>query len=127
MVRLVGPFIKDPMMKTARQSFVRFFPERLLFVDAHLDDREQTAWLRLARVFTSADGVLPCDDKALALVTKTGKRWPDFRDKLIALGLGRIENGHWIDDDQLRNLECQRKARERGTAGAVALWKARRG
>jgi hypothetical protein len=127
MVRLIRLRFKGLMMKTARERYVRFFPERLSLILGQLDDRELGALIRLTLAFVLADGVLACDDKKLALITKTGKRWPEFRDKLIAVGLGRIEDGHWIDDDQCRNLELQRSYSERGKRGAAGRWGGGRG
>lgn len=111
-----------PGNKTSRTRYVRFFPERLMFATAVLTPPEVVAWMRLTLAFVMRDGVLPADDRALAGITQTGQRWPALRDKLLDLGLGRIEGGLWVDDDQHRNLEIQRRSSERGTKGATARW-----
>jgi hypothetical protein len=108
--------------KTSRTRFMRLFPERVLYVIEMLTPPEMVAWMRLSLAYVMRDGVLPADDKALAHITRRGTRWPALRDKLLMLGLGRIEGGLWVDDDQARNLEIQRLGSERGRTGANARW-----
>lgn len=110
--------------KAARTRHVRFFPERLLYLIDRLTPVQIVAFLRLSSEFVQLDGALPANDKHLAAVVKlTPKAWGELRDKLLILGLGRIELGHWIDDDQLRNLEMQRRASEQRTAAVHARWR----
>ena len=110
--------------KAARTRHVRFFPERLLYLIDRLSPVQIGAFLRLSSEFVQLDGALPANDKHLAAVVKlTPKAWGELRDKLLMLGLGRIELGHWIDDDQLRNLEMQRRASEQRTAAVQARWR----
>ena len=66
--------------KTGHNRYARFFPERFYFAVEHLPEREFVAWQRLVFAFVVADGALAADDKQLALLTKTGKRWPELRD-----------------------------------------------
>lgn len=113
--------------KTSRTRYVRLFPERIFFLLESLDDRELAAWVRLTVAYVMADGALSSDEKKLALVTKTGKRWPELRDKLVGLGLGRVEAGLWIDDDQQKSLDLQRQYSVRGERGAAARWGGRHG
>jgi hypothetical protein len=110
--------------KPARTRYVRLFPERLLYLIDRLTERELVAFLRLSSEFVQLDGALPADDKRLAVTVKLkAKAWDELRDKLIVLGLGRIEHGHWIDDDQLRNLEVQRRSSEQRTLAVQARWR----
>jgi hypothetical protein len=113
--------------KTGRTRYLRLFPERVCFALDSLSESEVVAWLRLTKGYVVNDGILLADDKHLAMLTKMGKRWPDLREKLIALGLGRIEGGLWIDDDQQQNLEIQRRLTNRGAKGASARWVDRHG
>jgi hypothetical protein len=113
--------------KTGRTRYVRFFAERLCFVLDGLEADEVVGWLRLTKAYVGSDGLLVADDKHLAVVTKIGKRWPALRDKLLALGLGRVDGGRWIDDDQDRNLEIQRRLSGRGSKAAIARWGDRHG
>ena len=108
--------------KTGRTRYMRLFPERFYFAIENLTEREMAAWLRLTMAFVTADGALPADDKRLAAITKTGKRWPELRDKLSMLGLGRVANGHWIDDDQNKNLQIQRRSTERALRANAVRW-----
>lgn len=114
-----------PPSKTGRTRYVRLFPERMLFLLDQLTDRELVCVLRLSMAYVIADGDLPADDRRLAGFTKLSpKAWAELRDKLLLLGLGRIEAGQWIDDDQLSNLKIQRSVSERGKRGAAARWRA---
>lgn len=110
--------------KAARTRYVRLFPEKLLYLIDRLTPVQIVAFLRLSSEFVQLDGALPANDKHLATVAKmTPKAWGELRDKLLLLGLGRIELGHWIDDDQLRNLEMQRRASEQRTQAVQARWR----
>lgn len=108
--------------KTGRTRYLRFFSERIYFLIEHLSDREVVAFMRLSAAYVVKDGNLPADDKSMATITKTAGRWSEFRDKLIALGLGRVEGNRWIDDDQQANLDIQHRVRERASKGASARW-----
>lgn len=104
--------------KNGRTRYVRLFPERTLYMLDRLSDREFIAAYRLMMEFVITDANLPADDAHLACITKlSAKAWAMLRDKLLQLGLGRIEHGFWIDDDQLANLDMQRAASMRGAAG----------
>ncbi len=50
------------------------------------------------------------------------KSWLSLRAKLIDLGLGRVENGRWVDDDQDRSLELQRRYSEKQRERVRARW-----
>ena len=114
--------------KPARSRYVRLFPERLLYLIDRLTEREFVAFCRLASEFVQLDGALAADDKRLAATVKLSpKAWAELRDKLIVLGLGRIEHGHWIDDDQLANLRIQRDASDRARNAINKRWSARNG
>jgi hypothetical protein len=114
--------------KPARTRYVRIFPERLLYVVDRLTPVQCVAFLRLSSEFVQLDGALPADDRRLAAVAKlSAKAWGELRDLLLTLGLGRIEHGHWIDDDQLRNLEIQRRASEQRTLAVQSRWRKTRG
>jgi hypothetical protein len=94
----------------------RWLPSRL---------KRTTPW---SRELALRNGHLPADDKLLATVTKlSATAWGALRDKLLMLGLVRVENGMWIDDDQERSLEIQRSSRLRGQRGAQAWWGGSRG
>ena len=109
-----------PGGKSGRTRFLRLFPERSLFMLDRLNEREFVATYRLMMEFVITDGQVPADDKHLASVTKLStKSWAAVRDKLLQLGLGRIEHGFWVDDDQLASLEIQRAASRRGAAGGL--------
>jgi hypothetical protein len=118
---------KPGRAKTGHSRYIRLFPERVLFAAELLTDHELVAWLRLALAYVVRDGELPADDAHLAAVTKTGKKWPALREKLLMLGLGRIESGQWIDDHQQSSLELQRSQSFRGSKGAAARWGGRDG
>ena len=110
--------------KAARTRYVRLFPEKLLYLIDRLPPVQIVAFLRLSSEFVQLDGALPANDKHLATVAKmTPKAWAELRDKLLVLGLGRIELGHWIDDDQLRNLEIQRRVSEQRTHAVQTRWR----
>jgi hypothetical protein len=109
--------------KAARTRYVRLFPEKLLYLIDRLTPVQIVAFMRLSSEFVQVDGALPANDKHLATVAKmTPKAWGELRDKLLVLGLGRIELGHWIDDDQLRNLEIQRRVSEQRTRAVQTRW-----
>jgi len=114
------PATKKGSTKTGRNRYIRLFPERLLYVLEMLTDQEVKSWLRVTIAYAVADGELRTEH--LASISKAGKRWPDLRDKLLALGLGRIEGDRWIDDDQERSLAIQRSSSERGRRGAAGRW-----
>lgn len=111
--------------KTGHNRYARIFPERLFFALGVLSDRELVAWVRLMLAYVVNDGVLPADDAQLAAITNAGKQWPALRDKLVTLGLGRIEHGMWIDDHQRSSLDLQRVQSLRGSKGAAARWRGR--
>lgn len=112
-----------PRAKTGRTRYLRTFPERAFFLLDQLTQAEFVAAYRLSLAFVIADGDLKADDRLLAGVTKTTpKAWAALRAKLLLLGLGRIEAGQWIDDDQLANLLVQRRVSERGRRGAEVRW-----
>lgn len=119
--------VVDPTYsKSGRTRYLRLFPERLVFMLDQLTPAEFYATLRLQLAYVVADGDLQADDRRLAAVTKlSAKGWAALRDKLLLLGLGRIEAGQWIDDDQLRNLQVQRRVSEKARAGAAKRWGAR--
>lgn len=119
--------VVDPTRsKSGRTRYLRLFPERLVFMFDQLTPAEFYATLRLQLAYVVADGDLQADDRRLAAVTKqSAKGWAALRDKLLLLGLGRIEAGQWIDDDQLRNLQVQRRVSEKARAGAAKRWGAR--
>jgi hypothetical protein len=122
-----APVMVHAATKAARTRHVRFFPERLLYLIDRLTPPQIVAFLRLSSEFVQLDGALPANDKHLATVAKmTPKAWGELRDKLLVLGLGRIEFGHWIDDDQMRNLEMQRRASERAKTAAARSWAVRK-
>ena len=108
--------------KTGANRYMRLFTERGHYVAAELTDRELGGWFRLTLAFVVHDGVLLADDAHLAAVTKMNKAWPVLRDKLLMLGLGRIDAGLWIDDHQRSSLELQRAQSVRGSKGAAARW-----
>jgi hypothetical protein len=108
--------------KNGHNRYARHFPERLLYVLACLSDSEVAAWLRLTTAYVIRDGLLVADDAELAKITRTGRRWAELREKLILLGLGRIEKGLWIDDNQDSSLALQRTQSLRGSKGAAARW-----
>jgi hypothetical protein len=111
--------------KTGRTRYLRLFPERAYYIVEHLNEREFIAFMRLSLAYVVADGSLPADDKKLALITKMGRHWSGLRDKLIALGLGRVEAGFWVDDDQLTNILIQRRLSDRGVRANAVRWGAR--
>lgn len=120
-----GPLrvVEPSRPKSGRTRFVRYFPERVLFMLDQLTAKEFVAMARLAMAYVIADGDLPADDRRLASITKlSAKAWTELRDKALLLGLGRIERGQWIDDDQLGNLLVQRRTSERGKRGAAGRW-----
>lgn len=94
-----------------------------MFMLDQLKPSEFCALFRLQLAYVIADGDLPADDRRLAAITKTtAKGWAELREKLLLLGLGRVDNGQWIDDDQLGNLLVQRRVSERGKRGAAGRW-----
>lgn len=115
--------VEPARRKSGRTRYMRFFPERLFYMLDQLTEREMVAALRLSLAYVIADGDLADDDKRMASITKlSAKAWPELRDKLLLLGLGRVEAGQWIDDDQLANLRIQRNVSARGKRGAQARW-----
>lgn len=109
--------------KSGRTRYVRHFPERALFMLDQLTPGEFCAAYRLALAYVIADGGLRADDRHLASITKLpAKAWLQLRDKLLLLGLGRVDSGMWVDDDQLANLLVQRRVSERGRRGAAGRW-----
>lgn len=118
--------VEPPRTKSGRTRYLRHFPERLTFMLDQLTPAEFYAVLRLQLAYVVADGDLSADDRRLAAVTKlSAKGWAALRDKLLLLGLGRIEAGQWIDDDQLGNLQVQRRVSEKARLGAARRWGAR--
>ena len=109
--------------KTGRSRYVRLFPERNLFLFDQLDAKEHFAYLKLLTAYVIRDGVVPDDPKQIAKVCGiTRKSWASLRAKLIDLGLGRVEEGRWVDDDQDRSLELQRRYSEKQRQRVRARW-----
>lgn len=109
--------------KTGRTRYLRIFPERATFLLDRLDDKQVGAWLRLALEFVIRDGQVADDDKALARITRLSVRsWRELRATLVELGLGRVVDGRWIDDDQQENLNRQNAFIERQRGAARARW-----
>lgn len=107
----------------ARSRYLRFFPDRLLYLLDRLTEREFAAYCRLAMEYLHFDGELAANDRQLAEVAKlTPKAWQTLRYKLLTLGLCRIEQGRWIDADQASNLAVQRAARARSLVANRARW-----
>ena len=98
--------------------------ERWSLAFMRLDDREHIAWLKLLYAYVVNDGVLA--ESELPTITKTGKRWPELRDKLVRLGLGEVVDACWVDADQDKNLSLQRKYHERAAYAAQVRWERRR-
>jgi hypothetical protein len=112
------PVATTKRTKSGRTFYIRFFPGRLYLLYDRLNDRDFKPFLRLSQEFVSSNGQLPCGDNHLASVTKLSlKNWMTLKDKLLKFGLGNIENDLWIDEDQKVNLDIQRGAIIRGSAG----------
>jgi len=106
-----------------RQRYVRFFPDRIIFLQANLSPRLFMAYLRLCAMVAVNDGLAPDDDKVLAQFSGLPiAGWRELRSKLEMLGLAGGENGRWIDRDQQAAFELQRRGTARGMAGAEARW-----
>ena len=120
-----GDFVsKNRGLRSPRNYYFRYFPQNSSHLLDSLKPDEFVAVVRLHRERALRDGPLSADDKLLATITKmTDKAWASLRDKLLMLGLARVENGMWIDDDQERSLEIQRNSRLRGPRGAEARWR----
>ena len=123
-LKLVQP---EPRQKSARQRYTRIFPERWRYLRAELNAREALACLDLLFAYVGRDGELPDDDRELARhAGVSAKLWSALRAKLIALGLFEVKNGRWVDPDQDRSLEIQRRMSARGLAGATKKWERHR-
>jgi uncharacterized protein YdaU (DUF1376 family) len=71
---------------TAKKPFkVDYVPSDFLGGTIMLDAMEELAYRRICDLIYVTDDNLP-DDRKLASLTKTGKRWPAIREKLLALG-----------------------------------------
>lgn len=116
----VAPLVvAGAQVKSGFTRYMRMFPSRSLYLLDQLTAQEFVATYRLTMAYVMADGQLAGDDKSMAHVTKlTVRAWAGLRDKLVQMGMGRVEHGFWVDDDQLVNLECQRAASLRGFLGA---------
>jgi len=109
--------------KTGRTRYLRIFPERALFLLDRLDDAKFVAAFRLILEYVMRDGRIDDNDQALARITKlSGRGWAELKEILIELGVGRVDNGRWIDDDQQANLDHQQGLSERGKRGAAGRW-----
>ena len=109
--------------KSGRTRFVRLFPERLDFLLARLSARELAAYLRILNEYAVRDGDMPAADRAMREITKLSNgAWAALRDRLITLGICRIENGRWIDEDQDANLRRQREFSEAQRQRALGRW-----
>lgn len=105
--------------KSGFTRYMRMFPSRSLYLLDQLTAQEFVATYRLTMAYVMADGQIAGDDKSMAHVTKlTVRAWAGLRDKLVQMGMGRVEHGFWLDEDQLVNLEHQRAASARGFRGA---------
>lgn len=113
--------------KAGLQRYTRHFPGRAFILLDRLTEREFAALFRLQMEFVIMDGHVPADDKHLSGIAKLPRKaWLELKDKLIHLGVCRIENGMWCDDDQAVNLDFQRAASARGVKGAMAAAEKRR-
>ena len=113
--------------KAGLQRYTRHFPGRVFILLDRLTEREFVALFRLQMEFVIMDGQVPADDKHLAGITKLPRKaWLELKDKLLQLGVCRVENGMWCDDDQTVNLDFQRAASARGVKGAIAAAEKRR-
>lgn len=113
--------------KVGLQRYTRHFPGRVFILLDRLTEREFVALFRLQMEFVIMDGQVPADDKHLSGITKLPRKaWLELKDKLIQLGVCRIDNGMWFDDDQAVNLDFQRAASARGVKGAIAAAEKRR-
>lgn len=109
---------------TGRSRYVRLFPERVYFLLARLTDREVVAYLRVVNDYVVRDGQVQFDDKALAKVAGISSRaWSDLRDKLVELGIVKVDGDKFVDPDQSASLEIQRATSERQRGNAMRRWK----
>ena len=119
-----GGQLKKPSAKTARQRYVRIFPERMDFLLARLNPIEFTAYMRLLTEYAVRDGQIVDDDRQLARIAGLSRSaWTALREKLLALGVARVADGRWIDDDQQANLDRQREFAEKQRARAMGRWR----
>lgn len=126
--KIVRPsaYSATPLPKTVRSRYLRLFhlfPERALFLLNRLSDPQFVAALRMALEYVMRNGQVPDDDAANARATKLSLRaWRELRGILIEIGVGRVENGRWIDDDQQASLDIQNRLADRGMRGAAGRW-----
>ena len=117
------PGREHPTKKPGRNTYVRYFPERLTFMLDMLTGEEFIATMRLSMYYVICGGELAADDGELAEATRlSSSKWLKLKRKLINLGLGKVENSYWVDDDQLHNIRIQQSSSERGKRGAMARW-----
>jgi uncharacterized protein YdaU (DUF1376 family) len=110
--------------KLGRGPYVRLWPDRIAFLQVHLDAVECFAYSKLLAAFVVSDGNLPDDNKTLAKVSGLPpKRWLALREKLIARRLCRADGGLWIDDDQLDALNRYRAFVAQRSGAAKSRWK----
>jgi len=82
-----------------------------------LDVYEELAYRRLCDLIYVMDGKLP-DDKALADLTKTKKRWPKIRQRLLDLGKIEVKNGFILNSRCMLELGKKREQIEKARRGA---------
>lgn len=122
-VFLLAGYQTAPKLKNGRTRFFRIFPERGDFLLSRLSDREFKATFRLLLEFVVRDGELPDNNKFLATVAAMKlPAWLSLRERLLALGIFRVEAGRWIDDDQEKNLRLQREHSARQAKKARKRW-----
>lgn len=95
---------------TAPDRFVRFFPKSWAKLNASFTPREVVAYVNVLMQYVQREGGLSADNKLLAtLADLPMKDWLSLRERLLALGIARIEEDRWVDDDQHENLQRQLK------------------
>jgi hypothetical protein len=109
--------------KSGRTRFLRWFPERLEFLLAHLDAADLAAYLRITVAYVVRGADLPGDDRKLARIARLKPAaWAGLRDQLQDLGIAQVIDGRWRDADQDRNIELQEAFSESQRKRANGRW-----
>ncbi len=88
--------------------FVRYCAKDFLDGTQSLTPMEELAYRRICDLIYDSGDRLRDDDKRLAWLTKTGKKWPEI--KMVLVGASGSASGKlYIDQGFIRNLRCSKE------------------
>ena len=110
-----------------KQRHINLFPWWWAHLLVAVGPADAAAYVSVLMAYYQRSGQLIDDNKLLAeLAGVAPKRWLVLREKLLAHGVARVENGRWIDDAHSYSIGIQLKVSQRQSAIAKAREQAKR-